>query len=64
MEWMMSVIFCQMGEDDVQWTGYYTIYNGCNIGVENYQGVWFEVEQYQQPDSLGTHMGYCATRVA
>jgi hypothetical protein len=63
-EWLTSVIFYQMGEDDVPWTGYYTIYDGRKIAVENYQGVWFEIKQYSQEDATGSHPEFRAIRVA
>jgi hypothetical protein len=59
-EWLTSVIFYQIGEDNVPWTGYYTIYDGWKIAVENYQGVWFEIEQYSQEDTTGSHQEFRA----
>ena len=47
-ELTVRVIFYQFGENDTPWTGYYVIYNGARILVENYQGVWFQLKGTSQ----------------
>ena len=47
-ELTVRVIFYQFGENDAPWTGYYVIYNGARILVENYQGVWFQLKGMSQ----------------
>jgi hypothetical protein len=42
---MNEISFLQAQDDQVPWTGYYANWSGAHIAVENYEGIWFEIER-------------------